>query len=90
MSFGEPFLWVAKLCRKRIALPVAGSRRYSTRSARDHPLKVPGVLDRLSFPYLTLHRSWMLCDRAFGQFASTCRRSESLASPYCSMSLATL
>jgi hypothetical protein len=31
---------------------------------------VPPPDNRLSFPYLTLHRSWMLTDRAFGQLAS--------------------
>jgi hypothetical protein len=46
--------------------------------------------NRLSSPYLTLQRSWMLCDRAFGQLASTCRSSGNLASPYFSMSRATL
>ena len=30
---------------------------------------------RLSAPYLTRHRSWMPCDFAFGQLASTCRSS---------------
>jgi hypothetical protein len=44
----------------------------------------------LSFPYLTLHWSWMLNDFAFGQFARICRSSGSLASPYFSMSFATL
>jgi hypothetical protein len=42
---------------------------------------------RLSSPYLTLHRSWMLADFAFGQLASTCLSSGSLASPYFSISL---
>jgi hypothetical protein len=46
--------------------------------------------NRLSSPYLTLHRSWMLCDFAFGQFASTCRSSGNFMSPYFSMSRATL
>jgi hypothetical protein len=44
---------------------------------------------RLSGPYLTFQRSWMLWDRAFGQFASTCRSSGSLASPYFSLRRAT-
>jgi hypothetical protein len=36
------------------------------------------MLERLSSPNLTLHRSWMLCDPAFGQSAKICRRSGSL------------
>ena len=44
---------------------------------------------RLSGPYLTRHRSWMLWEFAFGQLASTCRWSGNFASPYCSISRAT-
>ena len=42
---------------------------------------------RLSAPYLTRHRSWMPCDFAFGQLASTCRSSGNFMSPYFAMSL---
>jgi hypothetical protein len=51
---------------------------------------IPPPDNRLSSPYLTLHLSWMLCERAFGQLARICRSSGNFASPYCSMSLAML
>jgi hypothetical protein len=46
--------------------------------------------DRVSPSYTALHRSWMLAERAFWQFASVCRRSVSFASPWSSISFATL
>ena len=77
----------AKAEPARLAGRRAGLRRsltYDIRAAsRDHE-------SRLSSPYLTRHRSWMLCACALGQLASTCRSSGNFLSPYFSIRRATL